>query len=343
MKIRAQDAAQFCTAPPANISAMLIFGADDGQVREHGRAAVNAVTGDINDPFRVAELPATTLKADPARLADELSAQSLMGGRRVVWLRDAGDSHTKLVSAALDQAVGDTLLVIEADALEARSSLRKLFESRSDCGAVACYRDEARDVQRLIAESMQPHNITITEDARRYLIEHLGGDRAASRGEIDKLVLFAGPGGQLDLDNVSTLIGDSAAMVIDDVIMNMASGAVGPLSQQLQRAFSEGAAAVQIIRAGQRHFQRLHLVCSLVASGQPLDGALKSLRPPVFYKHTEAMKKQAAIWAAGRTAGALERLTQAELDCKTTALPAETICAQTCLGLALRAQRVARR
>lgn len=322
---------------------MLIYGPDDGQVRERGRAAVSAITGDVNDPFRVAEVPATTLRPDPARLADELASQSLVGGRRVVWLRDADDSHTTLVSAALDDAVGDTLLVIEADSLEARSSLRKLFEARADCGAVACYRDDARDVQALITESLKLHDISIDEDARRYLIDHLGGDRAASRGEIDKLVLFAGLNGTLNHESVSILIGDSAAMVIDDVIMSMASGAVAPFSQRLERAFSEGAAAVQIIRAGQRHFQRLHLVCSLTAKGQPLDQAMKSLRPPVFYKHTDAVKKQASIWAAGRTVSALERLTQAELDCKTTGLPAETVCAQTCLGLALRAQRALRR
>lgn len=339
MKIRPQDASTFCAAPPPNIAAILLYGADEGHIRERAQAAVKAITGDLNDPFRVAELTATALKADPARLADELGAQSLMGGRRVVWLRDGSDSHTKSVTAALDNTIGDSFLVIGANNLESRSSLRKLFESRPDCGAVACYRDEARDIQRLIAESFKSHDITISDDAKRYLLDHLGGDHAASRSEIDKLALFAGPNGTLNLDQVSTLVGDSADIAIDELIMAMASGNTAALSQHLQRAFAEGAAAVQIILASQRHFQRLHHVCCRVAAGQSADQVLKSLRPPVFYKHVGAVRQQLMIWAGGRTTTALERLTQAELECKTTGLPAETICAQTCLGLALRAKR----
>ena len=88
MKIRPQEADALCAAPPATLRAILIHGADDGRVRELGRRAVTAVVDDVNDPFRVAELTADTIKTDPARLADEMGAQSLIGGRRVVWLRE---------------------------------------------------------------------------------------------------------------------------------------------------------------------------------------------------------------------------------------------------------------
>ena len=54
------------------------------------------VCPDLQDPFRVADLSAATLAADPARLADEAAQISLMGGRRVVRVRDAGDALAPL-------------------------------------------------------------------------------------------------------------------------------------------------------------------------------------------------------------------------------------------------------
>ena len=337
MKIRPQEADTLCAAPPATLRAILIHGADDGRVRELGRRAVTAVVDDVNDPFRVAELTADTIKTDPARLADEMGAQSLIGGRRVVWLREGRDSLTPSVTAALT-AAGDALLVIEGGALEARSSLRKLCEGHDQCAVIACYRDEARDLDKLIREVVEAAGVTLEPAARQYLLAALGGDRAVSRGELEKLVLFAGPAGQLSFADVAGLVGDSDLVLLDDLIFAMADGAIDGLRRHLDRALAEGTGAVAILRAGQRHFQRLHLVAGLTAAGQPLDTAMRGLRPPVFFKKVEAFKRQARLWTGDHAMAALSRLSEAELACKTTGLPADTICAQACLGIALRAQ-----
>ena len=232
MKIRPQDADALCAAPPATLRAILIHGADDGRVRELGRRAVTAIVDDVNDPFRVAELTADAVKSDPARLADEIGAQSLIGGRRVVWLRDGRDSLTPPVTAAL-AATGEALLVIEGGALEARSSLRKLCEGHDRCAVIACYRDEARDLDKLIREVVEAAGVTLEPAARQYLLAALGGDRAVSRAELEKLVLFAGPAGQLSFADVAGLIGDSDLVLLDDLIFAMADGAVDVLRRHL--------------------------------------------------------------------------------------------------------------
>ena len=76
--------------PPPGLVAALIYGPDQGLVRERADKLARTVVPDLSDPFRVADLDESALGADPARLADEAAALSMLGGRRVVRVRSVG-------------------------------------------------------------------------------------------------------------------------------------------------------------------------------------------------------------------------------------------------------------
>ena len=89
MKVPAGRADAFAAAPPEDIRGLLIYGPDLGLVRERAETATKAIAGDLSDPFNVVEFTPSTLRDEPSRLTDEACALSMMGGRRVVRLRDA--------------------------------------------------------------------------------------------------------------------------------------------------------------------------------------------------------------------------------------------------------------
>ena len=72
---------RFLRGPPADIRAALIWGRDRGGVRERADLLAKAIAPVPDDPFNVALLTEPDLDRDPARLDEELSALSLMGGR----------------------------------------------------------------------------------------------------------------------------------------------------------------------------------------------------------------------------------------------------------------------
>jgi DNA polymerase-3 subunit delta len=109
------------------------------------------------------------------------------------------------------------------------------------------------------------------------------------------------------------------------------------------RAVQEGVEPIAILRALGRHFQRLHACAGLMAEGAPLDGAMKALRPPIFFRQADAFRAQLRLWGPADVNRALDWLTSAEKDCKSTGFPAETICHQTLLRLAASARALAGR
>ncbi|MBT5049262.1 MAG: DNA polymerase III subunit delta [Rhodospirillaceae bacterium] len=337
MKIAANAAEGFVAAPPDGVRAVLLYGPDVGLVQERAVRLARAIVDDPKDPFRIADLPAATLRADPALLSDEAAAMTLAGGRRVVRVREATDTIAGILSDFLSApASGDALVVVEAANLGPRSKLRKAFEGAKDAAALACYADEGRSLEAVIRDTLGRNGLGVSPDAMTYLCANLGSDRLLSRAELEKLSLYMGiEGGEVSLADAALSVGDSAQMTLDDIAFAVGNGDTKKLPGLLDRAQQEGTAAVSLIRVVSRHFQRLHLVSGLVETGSNMESALKSLRPPVFFKQAAAFQAQVRRWNPARLSAALDALSDAERASKTTGMPADSITHQTLLRLSV--------
>ena len=242
------------------------------------------VVTDLADPFLVTELSGGDLTADPARLADEVAAISLTGGRRLIRIRDVGDAAAPILKSVLETGTGDTMTVLQAGQLGPRSALRKLAESHAAAAAIPCYVDDDASLERVIRETLASHDVSISAEASVWLVGRLGSDRAVSRGEAEKLALYAGPGGQLGLEATMACIGDSASESLDDLIYAAADGDSNAVDLGIMRCFQAGSSAVGILRAMTNHLLQLEAAGVRIQSGEDAGAVLKSLRPPIFFK-----------------------------------------------------------
>jgi DNA polymerase III subunit delta len=346
MKIETRAIPGFLKKPDPAIRAILLYGPDAGLVRERAEALGKTVVPDLSDPFRVADLAPETLKDDPARLADEAASISMMGGRRLIRLRGAGAESVTAIKNFLDDAKGDGLVVIEAGELDTKSALRKLFEAQGtkNGAALACYRDEGASLAKTIADQFLAEGVKPTGEAVEWLAGRLGSDRAITRSEISKLALYAGKGGTISLDEARGLIGDSADLDLDDLARATGLGDMGALDRAFAKLDGEGGSPVMILRALARHFLRLQTAAGHMANGLDSEAAMSKLFPPVFFKEKDAFKTQLARWNLAKIQAGLDRLLEAEIQCKSSgAAPADLIAERCLLALAqMAAQRAGR-
>jgi DNA polymerase III subunit delta len=334
MKLPPSRIAGFLQRPDPAIRAILLYGPDEGLVRERAEAAARSVCPDLKDPFRVADLAAAVLAADPARLADEAAQLSLTGGRRVVRVRNAGEALAKLFAGFLENTPGEASVVVEAGELPSRSALRRAFEAARSAVAIGCYPDTPRELAVVIRETLAAHRVTASRDAGQFLVEHLGGDRLLTRSELEKLALYAGEGGRVELQDARLSISDTAALELDDAIMAAAEGDAARAERVLGRVFQQGESPVSVIRALLRHLQRLHMFAARLAAGSSADEVLRSARPPIFFKQEDSFRRQLGLWTEARLRPQLDCIIKAELNMKTTGFPAETICREAMLAVA---------
>jgi len=334
MKLPPSRIAGFLQRPDPAIRAILLYGPDEGLVRERAEAAARSVCPDLKDPFRVADLAAAVLAADPARLADEAAQLSLTGGRRVVRVRNAGDALAKLFAGFLENTPGEASVVVEAGELPSRSALRRAFEAARSAVAIGCYPDTPRELAVVIRETLAAHRVTASRDAGQFLVEHLGGDRLLTRSELEKLALYAGEGGRVELQDARLSISDTAALELDDAIMAAAEGDAARAERVLGRVFQQGESPVSVIRALLRHLQRLHMFAARLAVGSSADEVRAARDRPIFFKQEDSFRRQFGLWTEARLRPQFDCIIKAELNMKTTGFPAETICREAMLTVA---------
>ena len=99
MIVKNHEADRYGVSPPKGLSIALVYGPDAGLVQERTEKLLKTVTPDLTDPFNAADLGEAALLADPARLADEAAAISMMGGRRTVRVRGVANGGGLVVEA----------------------------------------------------------------------------------------------------------------------------------------------------------------------------------------------------------------------------------------------------
>jgi DNA polymerase-3 subunit delta len=309
--IKSQQAPAFLKSLDARISAILVHGTDPGQVSEIAKLAADRLAARDDPPGEVLRVEDGDLEDDPDRLAVELQTVAMFGGRRVVRASASRRVSAKALEPLFAGPALAGALVVEAGSLRADDALRLLFERSAVAAAIACYGDEARDIDALVREVLGAAGLEIEPEARQMLIERLGADRVLSRGELEKLALYAQGRTRIEADDVAAIVGDASELAIDKVLLAAASGDGARAVFECDRAIASGESPQSIIVAAQRYFHRLDRVRAGLDAGRPLDDAIRQLRPPVHFKQRGAFEGQCRTWSAERLAQARSRITEA--------------------------------
>lgn len=331
MKLEARRVEEFLR-DPGRARAVLLYGDDVGLIRERGARLVRAVAGATDDPFRVTELEREGFSSIPG----EMAALSLTGGRRVVRVREATDAAAAAVEAGL-AGPGEALLVLEAAGLAAKSKLRGLMERAASAVAIGCYPPDERALEQTIRSALSAASVSVDQDALLWMVGQLGADRAVTMGEVEKLALFVGSGGRVDIAAARICVGDLAGLSLEDALFAATSGDVAGADRALELAMAEGAAPVQVARAGLGHIQRLQRARATMAGGISAGEAAKGVRPPIFFRRQPAFVQALSLWSEASLEWAAERFWDTERSCKRTGAPAEVLCRNAVSGVAQRA------
>src|SRR5690606_23803676 len=361
---RRPDVDRFLKAPDAGVRVAVIHGKDRSGVTERALTLCRTITPDLNDPFNVTLLTEADLDSDPVRLEEALTALSMIGGRRLVRVRmgDAKGGVDKAVAAALSaHAEGaynpDAMLVIEAGALGRESALRKAAEKAQGAVAIACYEDETGDVARMTREALAADKVGLTQDALDRFVARLPRERGLMRQEIERLILYIGPGSRrtlhvparhehqavqpdasLQCPDLERHLGVEPDASLQDAALQAFGGRPGPAQAGLRRALAEGESPVMAVRQASIHLGKLRRINVLQSNGAGAKEAAKAAG--VFWKQEAEMLRQARSWRLEDLDRVLDSVNAADIAAKTTGSPDQLIAERLLLEISARARRL---
>jgi DNA polymerase III subunit delta len=309
--IKTHQANAFLAAADRAPPAVLLYGTDVGLVAERAGQLAKRLAERGSPPGEVIRLDDADLEDDPDRIFVEMQTIPMFGGHKIVRATAGRRVTAAQLAPLVEGGKLQGYLIVEAGNLRPDDALRSLFEKARDAAAVACFPDEARDLDGVVREVLAAQKMTIKPEARQLLLARLGADRALSRSEIDKLVLYAHGKGVIDESDVEASVGDAAELALDRIVLAAASGRGSGSLAEFDRSMAAGESAQAVIAALQRHFLRLHRMRGALDAGRSMEDVVRSLRPPVHFKQRDALEQQCRSWSLPRLAAALARIGEA--------------------------------
>ena len=328
--------------PDPRISIVLVYGPDRGLVSERAKSFAKSTGLPLDDPFTVIKLDAGEIERDPGRLVGEARTVPMFAARRLIWVRNGGAQKALAddVKALAAEPAADALILIEAGELRVGAPLRSAAEGSPAAMALPCYPDAQRDVDVIIDEELTAAGMNLSPDARQLLRSGLGGDRLASRGEVQKLLLYAHGQREIGVDDVRALSGDVSKQSADDAIDLLLDGRIEDFDLAFTRQLTTPGQASAVLAAAIRQFQTIELLRAAMASGRGDPAAIvASAKPPIFFSRRKTVERALGRWSGEALRRALMRMHAAVLAARREPTLATAIVRQALIGSALEAKR----
>lgn len=336
--VKHHQAESFVKTLDKRICAVLFYGPDAGLVCERAQRLAKSLAGQGPDQGEILQFEDADLDADPDRIVVELQTLPMFGGRKIIRARAGRRIAAPLLKPLIEAGGLQGFLIVEAGNLRGDEGLRGLFEKSAIAAAVACYADSDEDLAQLARTVLKSHGLEIAPDALDLLVARVGADRAVSRGEIEKLALYALGKSAVDIDDIDAIVGEASELHLDQIAQAAASGDGAKAVIDADRAVGAGDGAQAVLLGVQRYFLRLHKIRAAIDQGRPADDVLRQQRPPLPGKVRDALLAQCRLWSMAKLTFALGEIASAVKASRQTGALDEILAERLLLRLALMAK-----
>jgi DNA polymerase-3 subunit delta len=299
-------------APPADIRFYLLYGPDEAGSAALGKRMERAMGPEAE---RI-DLDGSTLKDDPARLADEAASFSMFGDKRWIRINGMGEESLPAVTALLEAEAAGNPVIATAGALKGTSKLLKLALDNPRAMAFASYQPDAREAEQIAVGIAREGGLRLSSDLARRIADLANGDRALMAGEVEKLILYldAAPDRprEATAEALDALSAENPEADAGPLVNAVLGGDLRAMNRELGRLAEAGAAMAAVLRP---LLTRAMLLANIRAdfdqSGR-LEGAVESAGKAVFWKEKGVVTRQVRLWDAPGIARVIQRLAQAE-------------------------------
>ncbi len=317
----------------------LIHGSNISRISATGKKIAGLVCDDLDDPLNTLEIGQKQLMDNPGILLDEGQAISMFGGRKIIWIKENAASLLKQLKLFLQLDSVEAFVIIETGQLTKTSPLKKLCEKSQNSISIACYDYTRAEIMAIIQSQISKNNLTISNENLQYLIETTGSDELHIEAEINKLVAYCSQTGEITAKDIEVLCSDPETSSINQICDQLFTRTAKQGLTGFRHAVSTGIPASQILSRIAAHIATLQKIHAAARRNNSLDAAMKSIRPPIFYKRQSSFKNQLNIWSPNQLASAARTVQTAIEKARNNSAIELEICERALLSLSAAARQ----
>lgn len=297
---------------PLVFSLCLIHGDDVSKVTDLFHKVSKNAGFDIENSFTTSSLSFKEVMTNHDVLLNKINTLTFDGNMRLIHISDVGQA----LSVDLQEIFNNidynaTYIILTANKfLSAKSSTRIYFEKSKKCASIACYADDESGVKHSIKIFLQDRGVRCSDSLMDLLSSHLIGEKKNIHSELEKLLFYISDLQSINEEDVMSSINQNFQSTVDEVCFAFADKNI----YRFLSLISEHKNSSLILRSLIRYFCRLYSVLVELRNGTPLQCAIKTLRPNIFFRNLQSFKRHIELWQINAISMMFSKL----LDIETT-------------------------
>ena len=271
----------------------LFYGQNYGKVSECADL-VKGLKG-VKKDFEVINLFSDEIKKENlSRIFNEISTPNIFGSKTFLCFHLSSEKISKEIITFISKGTNkDLIVVLKCNQLSPRSSLRSFFENNDDAISVACYEESEKEKRIYIDNFLNNEGVKVSESLINSLSNSLSNQRLEIKSELEKMIILHKSAPEKNSFQ-SSLSFISESLDNDDTrfIFSLVSKEKKEFVKNYNKFTDYGSDNIRLITYLLEHFFRLLVVKTKIIEGIDIGGAIKQLKPNIFFKNLPEFKKQ---------------------------------------------------
>tara|TARA_Y100000768_G_scaffold375883_1_gene347228 strand:+ start:584 stop:1561 length:978 start_codon:yes stop_codon:yes gene_type:complete len=249
-------------------------------------------------------------------IVSELLNKSLFDNQKILIISRVSDKIIKIIQDLLQRDLLDTKIILKASSLEKKSKIRNFFEKDKNLACIPFYEDDDKSLNLILNQFLIKYNLKMSREITNLLIDRSNGNRESLEKELDKIYYYSISNKKIDLNAVRKLTNLSENYDVSELIDNCLAKNNKKVSKILNENNYSNEDCILILRTLLNRSKRLLNIIENYKKTKNIENVIINLRPPIFWKEREIVKKQANMWEIDDLKNRIYKINELELMIK---------------------------
>ena len=249
-------------------------------------------------------------------IVSELLNKSLFDNQKILIISRVSDKIIKIIQDLLQRDLLDTKIILKASSLEKKSKIRNFFEKDKNLACIPFYEDDDKSLNLILNQFLIKYNLKMSREITNLLIDRSNGNRESLKKELDKIYYYSISNKKIDLSAVKKLTNLSENYDVSELIDNCLAKNNKKVSKILNENNYSNEDCILILRTLLNRSKRLLNIIENYKKTKNIENVIINLRPPIFWKEREIVKKQANMWEIDDLKNKIYKINELELMIK---------------------------
>ncbi len=294
-----------------NLNFFLFYGKNEGLKNQHIKQLLEK-----NNKSNVIKYDEKEILENEDIFFESILSNSLFENEKSIVINRGTDKINEIIINLIERNIDGITIIINANVLEKKSKLRKLFEKEKNLACIATYPDTNEILSNLALAFFKKIKISISQQNINLIVDKCGGDRLNLENELEKIKIYSTKKKSISSEEISKLINLSENHTFYELIDNcLAKNANKTLNILNENNFSNEDCII-ILRTFLLKAKKILSLSIEYEKNKDINQTINSARPPIFWKEKDIVKTQLNKWTPEKIRELIYLINDIELQIK---------------------------